>query len=49
MLFRSKLSETPGSVDWVGPALGEHNEEVYLKVAGLTEEEYLNFKVKGII
>ncbi|MFZ5944847.1 MAG: CaiB/BaiF CoA transferase family protein [Bacillota bacterium] len=44
-----KLSETPGSVDWVGPALGEHNEEVYLKVAGLTEEEYSNFKVKGII
>ncbi|KJS88360.1 MAG: hypothetical protein JM58_00895 [Peptococcaceae bacterium BICA1-8] len=44
-----KLSETPGSVDWVGPALGEHNEEVYLKVAGLTEEEYRDFKVKGII
>ncbi|MEK1908122.1 MAG: CoA transferase, partial [Pseudomonas sp.] len=23
-----KLSETPGSVEWTGPALGEHNEAV---------------------
>ncbi|KAF0824660.1 CoA transferase [Cytobacillus firmus] len=23
-----KLSETPGSIDWIGPELGQHNEEI---------------------
>jgi crotonobetainyl-CoA:carnitine CoA-transferase CaiB-like acyl-CoA transferase len=23
-----KLSETPGGIDWIGPKLGEHNEEI---------------------
>ncbi|QQE75255.1 CoA transferase [Brevibacillus composti] len=27
-----KLSETPGSHEWVGPALGEHNEEILEKL-----------------
>ena len=24
-----RLSETPGEVRWTGPALGQHNDEVY--------------------
>ena len=23
-----KLSETPGSIEWIGPELGQHNDEV---------------------
>jgi crotonobetainyl-CoA:carnitine CoA-transferase CaiB-like acyl-CoA transferase len=23
-----KLSETPGSIEWIGPELGQHNEEI---------------------
>ncbi|MBI3949673.1 MAG: CoA transferase [Acidobacteria bacterium] len=34
-----KLSETPGQTDWIGPALGAHNEEVYQGLLGLTPEE----------
>jgi crotonobetainyl-CoA:carnitine CoA-transferase CaiB-like acyl-CoA transferase len=26
-----KLSETPGSIEWIGPKLGEHNDEVFGK------------------
>ncbi|MGE8502796.1 MAG: CaiB/BaiF CoA transferase family protein [Pseudomonas sp.] len=33
-----KLSETPGSVDWVGPELGEHNEEVLGRLGYSTEQ-----------
>ncbi len=32
-----KLSETPGDIDWVGPELGEHTEEV-LQAHGFTKE-----------
>jgi formyl-CoA transferase len=27
-----KLSDTPGSLNWVGPALGEHTQEVLLSL-----------------
>jgi formyl-CoA transferase len=33
-----KLSETPGSVEWTGPALGEHNTEV-LEALGYNTEQ----------
>lgn len=29
-----KLSETPGSIEWVGPALGQHNDEILGKKVG---------------
>lgn len=31
-----KLSETPGRVGWVGPALGAHNEEIYGELLGMS-------------
>jgi len=34
-----KLTETPGEVRWTGPALGEHNEEVYGGVLGMSDEQ----------
>ena len=33
------LSDTPGQVRWLGPALGEHNDEVYRGLLGLSEDE----------
>lgn len=43
-----KLSETPGSVRWIGPKLGEHNAEVFKEI-GLTEEQLAKLHEKGII
>lgn len=44
-----KLSETPGSVKSVGPALGEHNTHVYEEILRKTSAELANLKNKGII
>lgn len=33
-----KLSETPGEVAWVGPALGAHNEEIYRELLGMSPQ-----------
>ncbi len=46
VLFR--LSETPGEVRWSGPALGEHNEEVYGEI-GIHKEELDTLSEKGIL
>lgn len=43
-----KLSETPGSVNWTGAKLGEHNREVFKEI-GLTEEQIAKLHDKGII
>ena len=34
-----RLSETPGEVRWTGPSLGQHNDEIYGEVLGLSEKE----------
>jgi crotonobetainyl-CoA:carnitine CoA-transferase CaiB-like acyl-CoA transferase len=44
-----KLSETPGEVRFAGPALGEHNTEVYGKVLGLSAGEIETFAARGVI
>ncbi|MCM3638940.1 CoA transferase [Sporosarcina luteola] len=44
-----KLSGTPGDIDWIGPVLGAHNEEVYSDLLGLSEEEFQRLKEKGVI
>jgi formyl-CoA transferase len=44
-----KLSATPGEIKWIGPKLGEHNEEIYENLLGLTTEQFDELKEKGII
>lgn len=44
-----KLSETPGRVESTGPELGEHNDEVYGGLLGLTGEEIEGMRKRGAI
>jgi formyl-CoA transferase len=44
-----KLSETPGSIRSPSPALGQHNDEIYRSVLGLTEERYAELKSAKVI
>ena len=43
-----KLSETPGGVEWVGPALGEHNQSV-LNGPGYSNTQTAELKTLGAI
>jgi succinyl-CoA---D-citramalate CoA-transferase len=44
-----RLSETPGKIRWTGPALGQHNDEVYGNVVGLSQEEREGLRGRGVI
>lgn len=44
-----KFSETPAGVGWAGPRLGEHNQEVYSGLLGMTPEELEELSQKRII
>ena len=44
-----RLSRTPGKVRWTGPALGEHNDEVYGDVLGLSKGELDGLRERGVI
>ncbi len=44
-----KLSETPGRVDWPGPALGEHNAAVYAELLGIDDGELTALKERGVV
>jgi crotonobetainyl-CoA:carnitine CoA-transferase CaiB-like acyl-CoA transferase len=44
-----KLSETPGSIDRRAPKPGEHNEEVYGRLLGLTREEVGRLRGEGVV
>jgi crotonobetainyl-CoA:carnitine CoA-transferase CaiB-like acyl-CoA transferase len=44
-----RLTETPGEVRWTGPALGQHNDEVYGGIARLGEAERGRLREKGIV
>ncbi|WP_026691833.1 CaiB/BaiF CoA transferase family protein [Peribacillus kribbensis] len=44
-----KLSETPGGIDWAGPRLGQHNEEILVNTLKLEQKELHSFIEKGII
>ncbi len=43
------MSETPGGVNWAGPRLGQHNEEVYSSVLDFSAEDIEDLKQRGII
>lgn len=43
-----KLSETPGQTMWVGPALGEHTEEVLASI-GVIGDEFDQLRAAGVV
>ena len=43
-----KLSATPGDIDWVGPALGEHTEEM-LAARGYAESEITALRERKVV
>jgi crotonobetainyl-CoA:carnitine CoA-transferase CaiB-like acyl-CoA transferase len=44
-----KLSATPGSIQWVGPELGQHNEEIYGELLGMDSRAMADLAQRGII
>lgn len=44
-----KLSDTPGSVRWVGPELGEHTDEVLREVLGMADDEIAGLRGAEVI
>lgn len=44
-----KLSETPGDIEWNGPDLGEHNDEIYTEYLNFTFEDFRRLKEEGVI
>ena len=44
-----RLTDTPGSVEWLGPALGAHNREVYEGLLGLTRDRMKELEAAGVI
>ena len=44
-----KLSESPGAVRSVGPELGEHNEEIYHHLLGLSADDIASLHQAGVI
>jgi crotonobetainyl-CoA:carnitine CoA-transferase CaiB-like acyl-CoA transferase len=44
-----KLTETPGGTDWIGPKLGEHNEEIYRGFLEMSQSEYEDLIVENVI
>jgi formyl-CoA transferase len=44
-----RLSDSPGSVRWAGPTLGQHNGEVYQGLLGLSDSEMEGLRESGVI
>jgi crotonobetainyl-CoA:carnitine CoA-transferase CaiB-like acyl-CoA transferase len=44
-----RLSETPGSLDHLGPALGAHNDEIYGALLAMTATDLRTLKHNGVI
>ena len=44
-----RLTETPGEVRWTGPALGEHNDEVYGEILKMNKSERASLQERGIV
>jgi len=44
-----RLSATPAEIRWAGPALGAHNDEVYLEWLGLDDGDVTKLREAGVI
>ncbi len=44
-----KLSDSPGGVEHLGPELGQHNDEVYRELLGLSASEMSQLRADGVI
>jgi succinyl-CoA--D-citramalate CoA-transferase len=44
-----RLSDTPGGIDWTGPELGQHNDEVLHGLLGLSEREVADLRAQHVV
>lgn len=44
-----KFSKTPGSIDWLGPRMGTHNEEIYCGELGFSADKLQQLKDEKIV
>ncbi len=44
-----KLSETPGRTEWAGAEIGEHNDEVFSGLLGMSRDEIAALQNNGVI
>jgi crotonobetainyl-CoA:carnitine CoA-transferase CaiB-like acyl-CoA transferase len=44
-----RFSSASGTVDHLGPRLGEHNSEVYGELLGLTSDEIDDLRARGVL
>jgi crotonobetainyl-CoA:carnitine CoA-transferase CaiB-like acyl-CoA transferase len=44
-----RLSDTPGKVEWLGPPMNAHTDELYQGLLGMSEAEIGKLKDKGVI
>jgi crotonobetainyl-CoA:carnitine CoA-transferase CaiB-like acyl-CoA transferase len=44
-----RFSDTPARIDHLGPSLGQHNDEIYRKLVGLSGEELCKLREAGVI
>lgn len=44
-----RMTGTPGGIEWLGPAVGAHNEEVYGGLLGMSDADLTALREKGVI
>jgi crotonobetainyl-CoA:carnitine CoA-transferase CaiB-like acyl-CoA transferase len=44
-----RLSATPGAIDWLGPSLGAHTDEIYEGLLGLSPERIAELRSDGVL